>query len=243
MKGLQMQMEKEGLNFQAMMKLSESLPVEQQAAFISDTAKKAGMKYTEPATKEQQTAMIGNLSAFRKSGDAEKWRSYAATMGLSEADIKKTWETGIPSDITLTKQGLKPLAPGSIAEETEKKKMATLSDYTTKVAEKGILSGTEADFIINNGNVSKIGGLTTNETWDARGSSWGYKAQRWSDDSWEKLNSNVGKMIKIPDQQGKEQLYVLESVWEPGTKKEERDSLPYYTVRNIVTGAVETRNV
>jgi hypothetical protein len=236
MKGLQMQMEKEGLNFQAMMKLSESLPPEQQAQFIADTAKNAGMKYTEQATKEQLAGINKNLSFYIQQKDPDKWKMYASSLGMSDADAKKAWEGGAINDATLTKSGLKPLAPGSLEQEKEKDRVNKVMQYTTKLQETGMLSKDEADYIAKNGNATKLDNISTKETWDARGSSWGYQAYRFEDAAWEKLNSSIGKLVKDPEGN----IVILESVWEPGTKRDDRYKKPYYVTRNPVTGEVKT---
>jgi hypothetical protein len=238
MKSLQMQMEKEGLNFQAMMKLSESLPVEQQAAFIAQAAKDAGMKYSAPASNVEVFGLNTTLENFIKSENRDQWNAYAKNMGMSANDAAMAWKSGaVPKGISLQVPGLKPLSPDEIAKGKTEAASKQWSVAAEKIAKGEVVTKEEIDAIAKSGNVAQYKAPKGEETWDARDSSGGYKATRFTSDTWDYLNANKGKLVKasMTGDKKDEKLYVIDSFWEPGESRNDRGKFSYVTYRDPVT--------
>jgi hypothetical protein len=239
-----MQMEKEGLGFQAMMKLSESLPVEQQAAFIAQAAKDAGMKYSAPASNVEVFGLNTTLENFIKAENRDQWNAYAKNMGMSANDAAMAWKSGtVPKGISLQVPGIKPLSPDEIAKGKTEAASKQWSVAAEKIAKGEVVTKEELDTIIKSGNVTPAKNFGTEETWDARDSSGGYKAYRFESDTWEYLNANKGKVIKYSPTGDKkdEKVYILDSFWEPGESRNDRGQTAYVMLKDPITN--ETKKV
>lgn len=266
MQDLQQQFELKGMNYQAFLSSIDKLPPEQQAKAINDMAVNSGVTYDEKI--KASSVLNDALNVFHRNGnDYAKMESYFKTAGLNEKDaadltgavkqaisnsngaldqtvLNKALSSiyGGDKEFTVKRPGIKPI---NISEQDKLNNTALYQGALKKYESGEKLTDADYNALKSNGIYQQwIGKDTASSgdfiqyTTDARGTKYGKRAYRFTDQAWGFLES-VGKGGIAKGNDG--ELYKLVDYWEPG-EKDDKYASAYITWQNVKTGETFTKD-
>jgi hypothetical protein len=230
--------QREGLNLQMIMSQLENMPPDQAAEMLKQMSIDAGMTYQGDVNFHEKLIEVAEKY---KGGDKDGWLEEAEATGISKEDAEEIWHYVLnpgkkppDKDISITKDGLKPSGTGMQQQMQDELKM---NNILAKIDEGQQLTKEDYDFYkdqpvhkpMQYEDLSKL----FTYTYDARGSSSGYRAWRFKDDVWGWLNSNEGKVFKAENGE----LYRIVSFWEPGKEHDDKLKKAFVTIESVEDGS------